>query len=67
MMKDGYDVGEACFGIVAEHAAQTTAAIGQERSARLVTELESYGKALTELADELAPDWISDSEEATSE
>jgi len=67
MIERAPSVSEACFGIVAEHAAQTSAAIRQERSARLVTELESYGKALSDLADELAHDRISDSEEATSE
>lgn len=60
-------VGDVCFGIVAEHAAQTSAAIEQERSTRLPTELESYGAALTQLADEFAPNRIFASEEDAHE
>jgi hypothetical protein len=42
---------EACIQIASEQAANTIAAIEEERAARLATRLEDYRSALSELAD----------------
>ena len=55
---------DVCAEIAAEHATNT---IHRQRAAQLATELESYGKALTDLAEELARDQAIGSEEETSE
>ena len=43
---------EACMQIAGEHAANTLAAIEEQRAARLVGRLEEDGQAVTEFADE---------------
>ena len=40
---------EVCAQIATEHAANTIAAIHEERVAQLATELENYGEALSKL------------------
>ena len=57
---------EVCAQIATEHAANTIAAIHEERAARLAVELENYSKALSELADELERDRAFASEEEAS-
>ena len=41
---------EVCKQIAREHAANTSAAIDEQRAARLAGQLEDYGKTLTQLA-----------------
>ena len=55
---------EVCVQISREHATNTIGALHAERAARLGDALESHGRALSELADELGR-VFNDKEEAS--
>jgi len=53
---------DVCAEIAAERATNTINAIHRQRAAQLATDLESYSRALSELAEELARDQVIGSE-----